>query len=248
MHVEVTGSGPALLLIPGGTGDAATFFRLALPERTLIAYDRRGFSRSAGDEGGGDYDRDVEDAAALIEGQADVFGSSSGAIVGLGLAARYPEKVRRLVAHEPPLAALVEDGAAVRAGFEEVVAVYREHGAAAAMERFGEVTGLGSQPPLPPRQALPADIVAMLDRMAGNVGFWIEGELRRYTAIVPDLDALAGRVVVAVGDASGEQFPARAARALAARLGTSVEEFPGGHTGYIEEPAPFAKRLREVLA
>ncbi|WP_433204668.1 alpha/beta fold hydrolase [Dactylosporangium sp. CS-047395] len=247
MHVEVTGSGPALLLIPGGAGDAATFFRLDLPERTVITYDRRGFSRSAGDGGGGDYDQDVEDAAALIEGQADVFGSSSGAIVGLGLAARYPEKVRRLIAHEPPLTAMVEDGAVVRAGFEEVVELYRAHGPDAAMRRFGEVTGLGFQPP-PPREALPAPVAEMLTRMAGNVGFWVEGELRRYTAIVPNLDALAGRVVVAVGDASGEQFPARAARGLAARLGIAVEQFPGGHTGYIEEPATFTQRLREVLA
>jgi pimeloyl-ACP methyl ester carboxylesterase len=256
MHVEVRGNGPALVFIAGGAGDAATFGRVGpelAGERTIVTYDRRGFSRSpAGDlELSRRYDADVEDAARIIDdragGRADVFGSSSGAIVGLGLVARYPEKVRRLVAHEPPLTAMVGDAAVVRAGFDDVVALYRHAGPAAAMRRFGEVAGLGPAE-LPPRGALPAAVVEVLDRLDANVPFWIEEELRQYTGIVPDLALLDARVVVAVGDASGEQFPARAGRGLATRLGATAVEFPGGHDGYVERPAEFAVRLRKVLA
>ena len=37
-------------------------------------------------------------------GPVDLFASSGGAVNALALVARYPEDVRTLVAHEPPLA------------------------------------------------------------------------------------------------------------------------------------------------
>jgi pimeloyl-ACP methyl ester carboxylesterase len=255
LHVEVRGRGPALLLIPGGAGDAATFARLAQEltgERTVIMYDRRGFSRSpiTAAEQPRRYDLDVEDAAALIDehagGRADVLGSSSGAIVALGLVARHAGRTRAVVVHEPPLTAMVEDGAAIRAGFDDVVEVARREGAEAGMRRFAEVTGLPRRP-LPPLEALPPPVRELLARLAGNGPFFIEQELRRYTAVAPDLAAVRGRVVVAVGEASGQQFPARAGRGLAARLGTTAVEFPGDHDGYVELPVEFADRLRKVL-
>ncbi|MFD0576401.1 alpha/beta fold hydrolase [Dactylosporangium darangshiense] len=88
----------------------------------------------------------------------------------------------------------------------------------------------------------------LLRRLAGNAGFFVEQELRRYTAVEPDLEAVRGRVVVAAGDRSGEQFPARAARGLADRLGTTAVTFPGEHVGYLEYPAEFAEKLREVFS
>ena len=256
LHVEVRGEGPALLLIPGGAGDAGTFERLAdefAGERTVVTYDRRGFSRSpiAEEDLPRRYELDVEDAAGLIDqyggGRADILGSSSGGIVALGLVAQYPNKTGVVVAHEPPLTAMVDDGDVIRAGFDDVVEVQRRAGTEAAMRRFGEVTGLGSRE-LPPVELLPPPVRELLGRLAGNGAFFIEQELRRYTAVAPDLAAVRGRVVVAAGERSAEQFPARAARGLAARLGTTVVEFPGEHDGYVEFPAEFAKRLREVLS
>lgn len=38
-----------------------------------------------------------------------VFGSSTGALIGLDLALRYPKQVRLLVAHEPPVEGLLPD-------------------------------------------------------------------------------------------------------------------------------------------
>jgi acetyltransferase/esterase len=49
LHYQIRGCGPVLLLISGGNGDAASFDLLAgsLGDRyTVVAYDRRGFSRS----------------------------------------------------------------------------------------------------------------------------------------------------------------------------------------------------------
>src|SRR5690606_19173013 len=88
LYYESLGSGPPLLLIPGGNGTAHIFRPIAqlLAERfTVITYDRRGFARSELD-GAQDYGRrleiDADDALKLIElvarAPATVFAPSSG--------------------------------------------------------------------------------------------------------------------------------------------------------------------------
>src|SRR4051812_5159221 len=87
LHVEIRGTGPVLLCIVGGNGDAEVFARMAagLANRfTVVSYDRRGFARSPLDEAPDDAARlaaDGDDVARLIEhlgaGPAYVFGSSS---------------------------------------------------------------------------------------------------------------------------------------------------------------------------
>jgi hypothetical protein len=86
----------------------------------------------------------------------------------------------------------------------------------------------------------------------------LSGDSNAVTAYVPDLDVLTSaptRLVVAVGEESGQQFPARAGAALAAQLGQEVTVFPshhggfmGGTHGYSGKPEEFAATLREVLA
>ncbi|MFD8638394.1 alpha/beta fold hydrolase, partial [Streptomyces sp. NPDC059656] len=49
LHYEVRGDGPLLLLIPGGSGGAASFDAIAddlAAEHTVATYDPRGMSRS----------------------------------------------------------------------------------------------------------------------------------------------------------------------------------------------------------
>ncbi|GAA3419908.1 hypothetical protein [Streptosporangium vulgare] len=49
LHYEVRGSGPLLLLIPGGAGDAASYDGIAddlAADYTVASYDPRGLSRS----------------------------------------------------------------------------------------------------------------------------------------------------------------------------------------------------------
>ncbi len=47
--------------------------------------------------------------AELDAGPVDLFASSGGAVNALALVATHPEQVRTLVAHEPPLAAILPD-------------------------------------------------------------------------------------------------------------------------------------------
>ena len=118
LYYELRGSGPALLLISGAEGDAEEYARVAplLEDQfTILSYDRRGFSRSPRPAGyaGTTVEEQADDAAALLAAlgmePVDLWGNSSGAIIGLALALRHPEAVRKAMLHEPPLFAGMAD-------------------------------------------------------------------------------------------------------------------------------------------
>ena len=123
LYYEVRGSGPVLLMIPGGPMDADGFKgigdRLA-GDYTVVTYDCRGNSRSPMQGSWDDLTVGLfaDDARRLLDAvgtdQADVLGSSGGATYALDLVARYPGRVRTLVAHEPPVSELREVLAADR--------------------------------------------------------------------------------------------------------------------------------------
>src|ERR1700728_4617553 len=154
-YYEVRGSGPVLLMIPGGPMDAAGFAPLAdaLADRyTVVTYDCRGNSRSTAEGPKDDLTVGVfaDDAhrllAAVTSEPAFVLGSSGGASYSLDLVARSPEQVRTLVAHEPPVAALLPEAAHWRTFTEEIRDIYRRDGVFLAMAKFGEGVGFGGGP------------------------------------------------------------------------------------------------------
>jgi acetyltransferase/esterase len=258
IYYEKSGNGPLLLLIPGGNGDAGPFApvaRLLADRFTSLRYDRRGFSRS---KPPGPLDRrfeqDVQDAADLIDefggGEpAYVFGSSSGAIIGLHLLIRHPGKVRKLVAHEPPLVSLLPDADEWYAFFEEIVALGRREGAVVAAQRFGAAIGQPAQGP-PPGVQLPDEVMEMLERMQANLEFFHEQELTNYPQRVPDRAELAAqrdKVTLAGGRESREFVPYRPNLILAQWLGLPVHDYPGDHIGYVTEAPGFAAALRADL-
>ena len=107
---DQTGSGPAVILVPGalGTRNFPAQVRLAelLSERfTVISYDRRGRGDS-GDGAAYAVDREIEDIEALIGaagGSAHLYGVSSGAVLALEAADRLAGKIPKLALFEPPL-------------------------------------------------------------------------------------------------------------------------------------------------
>src|SRR6185295_17085755 len=68
--------------------------------------------------------------------KADVFGSSGGAVAGLALAVRHPDKVNILIAHEPPVADVLPDASHVRTAIDGVEDAYHAYGAGAAWGKF----------------------------------------------------------------------------------------------------------------
>ena len=153
LYYKVQGTGPLLLMLQGGDGDADATDALAahLVERyTLLSYERRGLSRSPLDDPSAapDLSTHGDDASRLLQAVTDepamLFGASFGALLGLELVSRHPEQVRLLVAHEPPATELLPEHDRERAvrGQEEVEQLYRREGIAAALRKFVAITGI----------------------------------------------------------------------------------------------------------
>lgn len=258
IYYEVQGSGPTLLIIPGGPQDAGVFAEVSqhLADRyTVVAYDPRGNSHSTFDGEPEELQLDVQadDAAELIEalgeGQANVFGTSGGAQIGLNLVARYQERVRTLVAHEPPANMLLDDPSEALAADQELYDTYRREGVDAAMVKFFAMNGLADEPEqeeAPPEFDLPPEAAETFARVSGNFEYWLAHGMMPLSLYRPDVDALrAGkpRVVVAIGEESAGQPIYGMGMALVEKLGTVPVMFPGDHVGY----GPHAETFAEIL-
>jgi pimeloyl-ACP methyl ester carboxylesterase len=223
-----------------------------------VRYDPRGVSRSRLDGPPEDVPIDVQadDAHRVLlatgTAPAALFGSSGGGQTGLALVARHPERVRVMVAHEPPATELLPRSDRRRALAQEVHAIYRRDGVGPAMQVFRARPGLGGRAPSesgPPGGPPPEGQEAMA-RTRQNLAFFLAHTMLPIAGYAPDTAALraaASRVVVGVGADSGGQLAHDTGLAVAARLGTAPVPFPGWHAGYLTHPAAFARRLREVL-
>src|SRR5262249_54633608 len=159
---------------------------------------------------------------ALGAGPAFVLGSSGGAQIGLNLAARHPERVRTLVAHEPPCLRLLADAERMEASIEDLYGLFSREGAGVAMQRFWEIAGLGGPPEGGPATPTPEAMETMA-RIGGNLDYFFRHGLRPISLYVPNVDALRAspaRIVVGVGVSSAGQLAHRTALALAETLGT----------------------------
>jgi pimeloyl-ACP methyl ester carboxylesterase len=259
---------PPLVMI-GQPMDAGGFRALAshFPDRTVITYDPRGLGRSTRKDGRVDHDPRIQaaDVHAVIEalgaGPVQMFASSGGAVTALALVAAFPDDVTTLVAHEPPLIAVLPDAEAAERARAGVRDAYEDKGSGAGMAAFimmtswrGEFTdGYFAQPaPDPAVFGMPTvDDGSRGDPLLSDRS-WAVSSYR------PDVDALTAartRVVIAVGEESLDTFTGRTSAAAARLLGQQATVFPshhggfvGGESGYAGQPEAFARKLREVLA
>jgi pimeloyl-ACP methyl ester carboxylesterase len=116
LFYEVSGAGEPLVLVHGSWGDHHNWDPVvaALSESfEVVVYDRRGHSQSERPAGQGTVHEDADDLAELIEalesGPAHVVANSFGSIVALNAAIRRPGVFATLVAHEPPLLAMLAE-------------------------------------------------------------------------------------------------------------------------------------------
>ncbi|MDH2413303.1 alpha/beta hydrolase [Nocardioides sp. CER19] len=250
----VQGSGPLVLLLAGGHGDASKNEALAThlaDSSTVLTYDRRGLSGSTTDDPARTLAVHAEDASRLLAavggGPARVYGTSIGGAIALTLTAMHPEQVGTVVVHEPALAALLPEPARAAAthdllGVEEA---YGRDGVDAALRSFADFAGIDPTDSEPDVELAPPG-----RQQLANLAYFVVHDLPLVRDHVPDLSGLRGtsaRIVPAVGASSGHLWPAACARLLAERLGLAYETFPGGHNGYVFRPRETAARLRQVL-
>jgi clorobiocin biosynthesis protein CloN7 len=249
LYYERRGAGPLLLLI-GSPVDSVGFGGLAdalADQYTVVTYDPRGLGKSSREDTGQDVtpEQQADDVHRLLAelggAPADVFGGSGGAVTGLALVTAHPGAVRTLVAHEPPVIECLPDRAQLRAGVQDIYDTYQAEGMDAAIGKFWVWAG-SSVPPL--------EQIAQIRASLGFLDFLFAHLIRPLTSYQPDIAALRAaptRIVVAVGAQIAGGIENRAARALAAQLGTRVVEFPGDHGGYLTVPEEFGGLLDQVL-
>ena len=253
LHWQSRGSGPVLLVLQGGDGDADASALLAdrLNGFTLVTYDRRGLSRSASDGAPAvDVPTHTTDALAVLDAATAepsfVFGTSIGAMIGLDLVARFPQRVRRLVAHEPPSTELLAPGdyADTERIRDEIDELYRTKGVLPAMRKFFAGTGIDFMD-REPEVGFPATNPARLQ----NLKFFLEHDVpaaRRFRLDVPRLQQVREKIVVGAGVSSRGLWIHRCAEVLAQQLGLELHDFPGGHGGYAAHPRGFAEALTRL--
>ena len=261
-----TTSGHRPLFIFGSPMGASGFEQLVghFGDRTVITYDPRGMERSTREPGSEltaevhaeDYHRVVE-AAGL--GPVDAFGSNGGAMCALHWVVAHPQDVRTLVAHEPPLLALLDDREMAIKANADIVDTYQREGFGPAMAKFIQLVMrqdplpddyLDQPAPDPAQFGLPAEDDGSRDDLllGGNLAM---------PPFVPDADALRAspvRVFSAIGARGEGGLARRGGQALANLLGVEPVIFPGDHGGFVanewspdNDPEAFAAKLRELL-
>jgi pimeloyl-ACP methyl ester carboxylesterase len=277
---EVETGAPPLLMI-GLPMDASGFVTLAgyFRDRRVVTYDPRGVGRSERTDGAKEStpDQHADDLHRLISalgaGPVDMFASSGGAVNALALAARHPEQLHTLVAHEPPVANVLPDRAEALAAVVDMRETYERQGFGPAMVKFITFTSV--------KGPIPADFTRQPFPSPAEFGLPGEDDGSRDDALFrqnliavthyqPDFDALraatergaphsaprtAPRIVIAAGAESEGELAHRAALAIAERLQTQAVIFPshhggflGGEYGYGGQPEAFAAKLRQVLS
>jgi pimeloyl-ACP methyl ester carboxylesterase len=267
--IRSSDSSEPVLLIIGSPMGASGFTTLAghFPDRTVVTYDPRGADRSprTDDAAESTPDEHADDLHRLITaldvaGPVDIFASSGGAVNALALVAKRPEQVRTLVAHEPPSVQELPDREAAVATFIDIRDTYLRAGLGPAMAKF--IALVSHEGPLPADFASrPGPDPAMFGMSATDDGSRNDPLMQNMTTCGTyrhDVDALRAastRVVIGVGEESGQQIAGRGGAAVAGLLGTPPVIFPGGHDGFsggeygrTSKPDEFAATLREVLA
>jgi pimeloyl-ACP methyl ester carboxylesterase len=270
--VRRTDSPAAVLMLIGSPMGAGGFVTLAshFPDRTIVTYDPRGVERSvkADPSSPSTPDQHADDLHLILAevmadgaGSVDLFASSGGAVNALALVAKHPEQVRTLVAHEPPLAAILPDREGAMAFTQAISDTYQRSGFGPAMAQF--ILAVSHRGPMTLEfAAQPSPDPAMFGLPAEDDGTRTDPllfqNITTCTHYEPDFDALRAastRIVLAAGVESKDQMAYRGAFAAAERLGTEPVMFPSDHGGFLGgeygqagDPDAFAAKLREVLA
>jgi pimeloyl-ACP methyl ester carboxylesterase len=158
LYCEKHGAGDPLLMVHGSWVDHHSWDAVVpgLAESfRVVTYDLRGHSRSKPRPGPllrrRHHEEDLAELILALEaGPANIAGNSYGASIALGLAARRPELVGCVIAHEPPLVAAAIDNPGAASVLAETEATIRRvmdeievGNAEEATRRFVEQLALG---------------------------------------------------------------------------------------------------------
>ena len=251
LYYEKQGTGPAVLLIAGSTGDAGNFTRAAdllADEFTVVTYDRRGNSRSPRPSGWTTTSvaEQADDAAGLIQllglSPAVVFGTSAGGLIALDLMIRHPQLVRAGIVQEPSIFSVLPDPLAAlaprRALIDEALRTKGPRAAIEALMRYLNDDAVFA--------AIPGEI---LERMLGNADTILTIESPAFASWQPKTEDLTNLTVPITLMFANETLPVykQVTQWLAQQLNAELVIVPGRHAFYCYRPQDLADALRRIL-
>jgi pimeloyl-ACP methyl ester carboxylesterase len=245
-HVELSGSGDPLVLVHGGWGSTARWALIVdgLAESFhVVNYDRRGHGHSQNSAVPPTRLDQEDDLAGLIEGlgigPANLVGSSFGGSIVLSLAARRPDLVRTVSAHEPPLVDFAADDADVRravADFRASMEMVKAGRNEDASREFVERVALGPGG----WELTPPEVKAMMISHARAVA----GEQADPNWGAADLSEIACPVLLTRGDSSPAWFAPLTEAVSAAIPHAEVTTIAGaGHVPHVTHTAEYVELL-----
>jgi proline iminopeptidase len=270
LYYDLRGTGTPLICVPGGPGRSAGYLEGlggVDERRMLVLLDQRGTGQSAMPSDATtlafpQLAEDIEELRLHLGlDEIDLFGHSPGAVVAQVYAARYPERVRRLVLANPStrLQGLALDTAAVRAT-RYTEPWYAD--AAQAMAALDAVTSLDEAAPLVDRvapfyygrwsaeaQAHAAGFHPQTSRGA-QVGFAAGPLLRDFdrVGVLASLLALPAPTLVIAGALDGGSgVPGADAVAHSIAQATLLVLDGCGHYPWIDDPAAFSRAVLAFL-
>lgn len=258
LHVDVQGSGPALLLLHGFTGAAASWGALLpalTPRYTTVGVDLlgHGSSDAPADPARYDFSTCVDDIARLLD-RLDVercacLGYSMGGRIALGLTVAHPGRVAALVIESasPGLADEAER-AARRPADAALAARIGRDGVDAFVDAWMQQPLFASQARLD-AATLARERRARLRHPAHGLAHCLRGMgTGSQPSLWSALPALALPVLLVVG-AEDDKFRRIAAEMRALMPKTELAVIPdAGHTTHLEQPAAFAAAVLDFLA
>ncbi|RDW92735.1 alpha/beta fold hydrolase [Aspergillus mulundensis] len=264
LHHEIHGSGPLLLLIPGGHGTSLLFSSLAkhlASHFRVVTYDRRGYHRSSSlphPQPGTAIATHAADLAALIRHvratpteKAIVFGSSWAGYIAITLLASSPSLVSRVLVHEPVFLSVLPDKtqSSLRCQIQGMLETYKERGTAAANRLLmPALSSAGDR-----EEFVKSDAYAGVATQPHCFGAWFETEFGEALTFRVPLDGLAradcgAKLVLLRGDdADAPVFSTSPVVRLSGLLGIPCGIVPGGHMGYVTRQKDFADALTGIL-
>lgn len=264
---RVTGKGAPLLLIAGGGGDGDLFLPLAdklFSQYKVITYDRRANASSTMNHPDQfSLKQQAEDAVALLqevgESSAYILGNSSGAVIAMEILKRFPDHVKGVIAHEPPIAKAHPEKDKWLDFFEKCYAAsFKPGGASMAATKF--LFGIE----VPVVQMVRAQLSAESYLKKNRIGkermvsskqaskYLIQQELLpvvRYDVDVGTLKNERAKIVFAVGEYAERRhtFLYQVAARLSELSGAPCAVVPGHHGSFMDDPEHWAEAVEKII-
>lgn len=248
LFCRVNGKGTPLLLVHGAGVDADFFKETAeylAGEYTVITYDRRGHSRSAGDISADYFDQQCEDMQKVMERfcggeKVIIVGCSAGGTLALHFAQRYPDRVRALILHEPVTARWLRYESEAATATDQIRCALRAGRLRKAMHLFLLYFS-------DPADTQPRLSEAALEQMEKNLATFMEYEFEHIFYDAPPL--LGGRnfpCYVCAGERHELLFYTETAAHIAELYGVPLLSMPGAHNAARDIPQEFAEKCESI--